>query len=126
MSLGRVVESSKVRVAVVKAPSIPFGWKVIPRTADAASVTLRVNLERLNIHITLNRSVTYMEAEGVNGQDLSICVSPPPHPWIHTSQFHSTNHNRFVGLSCNGRLRVRACVCVVEGGHCWGFKLQES
>lgn len=51
-------------MAVVKLPSIPFGWKVIPLTADAAPVTLRVNLECLNIHLTLNRSVTNMELEG--------------------------------------------------------------
>lgn len=29
---------------------IPFGWKVIPQTAEATSDAHWVNLERLNIH----------------------------------------------------------------------------
>lgn len=41
-------------MTVVRPPSIPFGWKVIPQTADAASVTLRVNLECLCIHFAVN------------------------------------------------------------------------
>lgn len=73
VSLGRVVQRSKVRVTVVRPPSIPFGWKVIPQTAEAASVTLRVNLERLNIHFALDGFVMNVEL-GVNG-NLSICAS---------------------------------------------------
>lgn len=53
-SLGRVEWRGKVRVTVVGTPSIPFGWKVIPRTADTASVTLRVNLECLSIDSALD------------------------------------------------------------------------
>lgn len=100
MSLGRVFERSKVRVAVVKLPSIPFGWKVIPLTADAASVTLWVNLECLNIHFTLNRSVTNTEPEGVNGADPSICLDA----YIQIS----LNDNRFVGFSFNSGLLGRS------------------
>lgn len=87
-------------MAVVKLPSIPFGWKVIPLTADAASVTLRVNLECLNIHFTLDRSVTNMELEGVNGADPSICLD--------TYVQISLNDNRFVGFPCNSRLLGRS------------------
>lgn len=64
VSLGRVVWRSKVRVTVVRPPSIPFGWKVIPQTADAASVTLRVNLERLSIHFALDGLVMNTELRG--------------------------------------------------------------
>lgn len=45
-------------------PSIPFGWKVIPQTAEATSVTLRVNLERLNICFALNGFVMNVELGG--------------------------------------------------------------
>lgn len=45
-------------------PSIPFGWKVIPQTADAASVNLRVNLERLSIHFGLDGLVINTELWG--------------------------------------------------------------
>lgn len=48
-------------MTVVRPPSIPFGWKVIPQTADAASVTLRVNLERLNIHFAQDGFVMNVE-----------------------------------------------------------------
>lgn len=86
MSLGRVFQRSEVRVAVVKLPSIPFGRKVIPLAADAAPVTLRVNLECLNIHFTLNRFVANMEPEGVNGADPSICApTPAPDTYIRIS-----------------------------------------
>ena len=61
VSLGTGVQRCKVRVTVVRPPSIPFGWKVIPRTAEAASVTLRVNLERLNIHFALDGFVMNVE-----------------------------------------------------------------
>lgn len=64
VSLGRVVWRSKVRVTVVRPPSILFGWKVIPQTADAASVTLRVNLERLSIHFALDGLVIYTDLWG--------------------------------------------------------------
>lgn len=59
-------------MTVVLPPSVPFGWKVIPRTAEAASVTVRVNLERLNIHFAPETFV--MNVEGVN-VNLCICAS---------------------------------------------------
>lgn len=52
------------RVTVVRPPSTPFGWKVIPLAADAASVPLRANLECLNIQVALNGFVSNMEHEG--------------------------------------------------------------
>lgn len=45
-------------------PAIPFGWKVIPGTADAASVTLRVNLERLSVYSALDAFVMNPELSG--------------------------------------------------------------
>lgn len=64
VSLGRVAWRSKVRVTVVRPLSIPFGWKVIPQTAGAASVTLRVNLECLNIHFALDGFVMNVDLGG--------------------------------------------------------------
>lgn len=51
-------------MTVVRHPSIPFGWKVIPQTAEAASVTLGVNLERLNIHFARDGFVMNVELGG--------------------------------------------------------------
>lgn len=67
-------------MTVVRHTSIPFGWKVIPQTAEAASDTLRVNLERLNIHFA--KTDLYGNERGIGGGQVEIpasespCVSP--------------------------------------------------
>lgn len=84
VSLERVVQRSKVRVTVVRPPSIPFGWKVIPQTADAASVTLRVNLERLNIHFALDGFVMNVELRGKwKSQRLCLLHVSLTHTYVH-------------------------------------------
>lgn len=86
-------------MTVVRPPAIPFGWKVIPQTAEAASVTLRVNLERLNIHFALDGFVMNVELGGKwKSQHLCLLTSPPSlsHTRTHTklqssSQGHGTD-----------------------------------
>lgn len=62
-------------MTVVRPPSIPFGWKVIPQTADAASVTLRVNLERLNIRFALDGFVMDVELRGKSTEGMWTITS---------------------------------------------------
>lgn len=75
-SLVRVEWRGKVRVTVVGPPSIPFGWKVIPATADAASVSLMVNLECLSVDSALDGFVVDPERRaGWNLVSVSITHS---------------------------------------------------
>ena len=71
-------------MTVVGPSSIPFGWKVIPQTAEAASVTLRVNLERLNIHFAPDGFIMNVELGG-KWKSQHVCV-----PLSHT---HTTNNS---------------------------------
>lgn len=75
-------------MTVVRALSIPFGWKVIPQTAEAASVTLRVNLERLNIHFALAGFVMNVELGGIwKSQHLCLLTAPPALRHTHTPNY---------------------------------------
>lgn len=81
-------------MTVVRPPSIPFGWKVIPQTADTACVTLRVNLEHLNIHFAPDRFVMNVELKGEwKSQHLRLLILPPSlsHTYTRTHELQSAS-----------------------------------
>lgn len=80
-------------MTVVRPSSIPFGWKVIPETAETASVTLRVNLKRLNIHFTSGAFVMNVELWGKwKSQHLCLLNSPFSFSLSHTQMHYELGY----------------------------------